>query len=283
MGGFTTKEYYGLTMAGFGIMCCLGHLMIALAHRTKPSMKERNFFLRSLGVSDMLVCVHTFLNAWAAFQNSWVFGDIGCQVDAYLGMAFTLASISNVVWIAKDKYYNVHNSREWNQNYNYHAMMLWISAMVVGGLPLLGFGSYGFETSDPFWQTGCLLDFHYVGFKYTFYIIAISIYWFAVPVYRVTWYYKKINDAGKANLPLEYIVPAQMITSLTPYAVYALLSVTIGAGAVPFYVTAINNVAAKIFIATNPFLYVWSDEELRETCIKLFTEKHEVKKSKKLN
>ncbi|CAK8695992.1 unnamed protein product [Clavelina lepadiformis] len=273
------KEYYGLTMGALGSFCLLGHGLIALAIRSKPSLKERTFFLRSLGLSDIFVTIHIFMSAWAAFQKTWVFGKIGCQLDAYIGMAFALASISNAAWIAKDKYYYACESRKWGQNYSKCAMILWLSAIGFAALPFLGVGSYGFETSDPFWQTGCMLDFHHVGVKYTLYIIILSLVWFALPLYHIIWYYKKIRDAEKAKLPMEYIVPAQMIASWLPYAAYAMLSITLGTSVVPFYVTAINNVAAKIFFATNPFLYMWSDDELGKACIEVITGKKGIKEA----
>nr|CAB3264568.1 opsin3 retinal G-protein-coupled receptor [Phallusia mammillata] len=261
----TAKYAYGIGMAVQGGLCCFGYALFGLLLWGRPDLRKKNRFLVSLGYSDVAIAMHAFASTVAVFYGGWPFGLVGCYLDAFVGMGCTFVSISNVAWIARDKYYRVCKPNKAGQGYKFYVKLVWVLGTIGGLLPFIGFGEYGFETDVPEYQTGCLLKFSTeITNKYRIYIVCIAVIWFLLPVYNIISYYSKIAKATKKPCPMTYIVPIQMTLSLSPYAIYAFISITAGVGAYPEYLTAVNNLAAKIFIASNPFLYMWSDSVLRK-------------------
>uniref|UniRef100_F6VG01 Retinal G-protein-coupled receptor n=1 Tax=Ciona intestinalis TaxID=7719 RepID=F6VG01_CIOIN len=264
------KRVYGVLMGLLGLLTITGYSLLFVIFAKRPDLKKKNKFLLSLATSDLLITVHVFASTIAAFAPQWPFGDLGCQVDAFIGMAPTFISIAGAALIAKDKYYRFCKPKMVGRNYSFHVYLTWTMGIIGGALPFIGFGRYGFETDDVTWRTGCLLDFKSISAKYSFYIILISTVWFVWPVYKLVSSYMKISTKINKFYPLLFVVPVQMAIGLLPYAIYAMVSITIGVSAVPYFCVVINNLAAKVFVGSNPFIYIYFDPELRESCKQIF-------------
>uniref|UniRef100_H2ZM95 G-protein coupled receptors family 1 profile domain-containing protein n=1 Tax=Ciona savignyi TaxID=51511 RepID=H2ZM95_CIOSA len=267
---FSSKRTYGIAMAALGFIAWVGYGLLFVIFAKSPDLKKKNRFLFSLAVSDLLITIHVVASVVASFQSEWPFGSIGCQLDAFIGMAPTFISIAGAALVAKDKYYRICKPKMVGRNYSFSIYANWTLGIIGGLLPFFGFGQYGFETDDLSLRTGCLLDFKTVSAKYRFYIVFISLVWFVWPLYKLTSHYIKISAKLDRFHPLMFVVPLQMLVSLLPYAIYAMISITVGVSSAPYYLVAVNNIAAKVFIGTNPFIYIYFDPELRLACKNLF-------------
>ncbi|XP_039248454.2 visual pigment-like receptor peropsin [Styela clava] len=258
------RAAFGLAMATLGMVSVIGYVVYLRAIWGNRELQKRTIFLMSLCVSDLLMIFgHMAWTVAATFHQSWPFGDLGCQVTAFFAMGPALVSIANVTLISIDTYYRECKKEYCGVNYGIYLAAIWITGLAAGFLPILGMGSYGFES--PL-QVGCLLDFHEAKRGIVTYIALLTVVWFIYPMFKLVKYYNMLQKETGDGFLLR-VVPTQMLCTWTPYAVCSVLFLVAGLTNVPQVPLAIiSNLCAKISIASNPYIYIAGDPKLRIAC-----------------
>lgn len=263
----TFRTGYGLVVTCLAVVCVLGYSCLFYIFYRKPKLMSSNILLMSLAVSDAFIILRCIRTIFSCMQI-WVMTDSTCQDDAFIGMAFTLISISTAAAISHDKYQAACTSNK-KPSSLLQIIKIWIAGLFAAALPLYGVNSYNFETDDPELRVSCLLDFRKRSVAGTIYVLAIFAMFLARPLCDVFFNYKRCSElvsvAKSQNVSFQAhtLIPLQMIASLSPYALFAGLS-SFGLIQLPswYMYSVFNNIMAKTFIATNPFVYMLTDPEL---------------------
>lgn len=263
----TFRTGYGLVVTGLAILCVLGYACLFYIFYRKPKLMSNNILLMSLAVSDAFIILRCIRTVFSCMQI-WIMTDNTCQDDAFIAMAFTLISIHTASAISHDKYQAACTSNK-KPSSLLQIVKIWVAGLFVAALPLYGISSYNFETDDPELRVSCLLDFRKRSVASAIYIVAIFAVYLARPLCDIFFNYKRCSElvsvakSQSVSFQAHTLIPAQLIISLSPYAMFAGLT-SFGLIQYPswYIYPVINNVMAKVFIATNPFVYMLTDPEL---------------------
>jgi len=263
----TFRSGYALLVTSLAAMCTVGYLLVLYIFYKKPRLLSSNLLILSLGVSDAFIILRCIRTVFSCLQI-WTLNEAACQDDAFIAMAFTLISISTAAAISEEKYQAACNSNNRSSSF-FTIMKTWLVGIFFATLPLYGISSYSFETDDPELQLSCLLDFRKRSVIGTVYITTIFAVFMIRPLYEIFTNYKRASEltsvakTQSVTFQAHKLIPLQMVVSLAPYASFAFLT-SFGIISQPnwYFYSVINNIMAKIFIATNPFVYILSDPEL---------------------
>ncbi|XP_039248934.2 rhodopsin-like [Styela clava] len=258
------KAAYGMAMGSLGLASVIGYAIFLRTIWGRRELQKRSIFLMSLCVSDLvMISGHMITTIMATFHKTWPYGDMGCQINAFFGMAPSLVSLANIALIAYDAYNRECKKDQHGTNYGFFITMAWVTGFVAGFLPVLGMGAFAFES--PL-KVGCLLDFSDPRNGIASYLSLLTVCWFLFPMYYIVKYYGKLyKETG--NGYLLRVIPVQVMCAWTPYALCSILMLLVGPANVPQVAFAMaSNLCAKISIATNPYIYISSDPKLKAAC-----------------
>jgi len=263
----TFRTGYGLVVTCLAALCTMGYCTLFYIFYRKPKLMSNNILLLSLAVSDAFIILRCIRTVFSCAQI-WIMNDNTCQDDAFIAMAFTLISIATVSAISHDKYQAACTSNK-KPSSLLQIVKIWVGGLFFAALPLYGINSYNFETDDAELRVSCLLDFQKRSVAGTIYITAIFAIYLVRPLSEVFFNYKRTNElvsvakSQSVSFQAHTLIPLQMIVSLAPYALFAGLT-SFGLIQYPswYAYSVTNNIMAKVFIATNPYVYMLTDPEL---------------------
>ncbi|XP_039605675.1 trace amine-associated receptor 13c-like [Polypterus senegalus] len=105
----TISVFVYLFSACFVILTVSGNLIVIISiSHFKQLHTPSNVLVLSLAVADFFIGIFSFpFLAIKTIENCWNFGDIFCFVYNLIGLSLTSVSISNLVFIAVDRYFAV--------------------------------------------------------------------------------------------------------------------------------------------------------------------------------
>lgn len=280
----TIATSYALIVACLAALCIAGYASVFYIFYRKPKLFSNNILLVSLAVSDAFILIRCLRTVLTCLQI-WKMTDSACQDDAFVAMAFTLISLSTAASISAEKYNSVCITAN-KQSKIVQIVKNYIGGLFFAALPLYGINSYGYETDVLDLRVSCLLNFGKPTVAGILYIFAIFTFYYARSLYEIFFNYKRcseltsVSKSQNVSFKAQSLIPLQIIISLSPYAIFGILS-TFGVIQNPqWYLYAIiNNLMAKLFVATNPFVYILTDSELNSAFKELTGIKNEVTSS----
>jgi len=227
-------------------------------------------------VANFCLCVlQSPFSSSSSFAGSWLWGELGCQLYAFIGFLFGIGVIFALGLLILDRYMQVafgYNGRgAWTPWIMIVAM--WHIVLVFSAPPLLDiFGRYGLEPSG----TMCTIDFWHGNFRnynnYVFFLVTCA---FGIPIaamlymFLKTAHYLQDPDVTKkwSAIQLEhhtaltktcgFLFMAQMIC-WSPYAILVLWTVVFPPSSLNIYYTIIPPIMCKITPVINSALVWWN-------------------------
>lgn len=263
----TFRTVYGFIVTILALACFFGYALLFYIFYRKPKIASSNILLASLAASDAFIilrCIRTIFSC----MEIWVMNESTCQDDAFIAMAFTLISLGTVAAISQTKYQAASSSNKKSSSL-LQIVKIWAGGIFFAALPLYGIHSYNFETDDTEFRVSCLLDFRKRTVASVVYTMAIFAVYLARPLYEIVFNYRRCSEllsvakSQSVSFQAYNLVPFQILISLAPYAMFAgLTSFGIIQNPEWWLYAIVNNIMAKVFIATNPYVYLLTDPEI---------------------
>lgn len=297
--------YYmlGLAYLAIGAVALGGNYIVLKIFSSFPALRTpSNMLVINLAVSDFLLmfsllpeCTYNFF-----LGGPWQFGDMGCQIHAFLGSVFGYNQIATLTFISYDRYNVIVNGFAGTKlTYARVSAMIffsWVWALFWAVLPLeaIGFGAYSLDgilatcSYDYVSQTqinkNAIMTLFV--FNYVIPVSAIIACYFQIvqAVFRheeeLRQQAKKMNvttlrsNTDQDQVSAEIRIAKVSITNIalwlmawTPFAVICLLGTWGDVSKITPLVSAIPVILAKTSCAYNPLIYAISHPKYRE-CLK---------------
>ncbi|KAK4035835.1 compound eye opsin BCRH2 [Daphnia magna] len=293
--------FLGLMYLVIGTCAVAGNAVVLKIFSRFPALRSpANLLVMNLAVSDFLLmlalfpeCVYNFF-----LGGPWRFGEMGCQIHAFLGACFGYNQIFTLTMISYDRYNVIVKGFSGTPLTFNRAVtiitMSWIWALGWSICPLVGWGAYAM---DGIMGT-CSYDYvsqnmnnksHILAATFANYILPIIIiagcYYFIVhAVFKheeeLRAQAKKMNVASLRSNNDQQQVSAEIriakvsimnvsmwLTAWTPFAVICILGTWGDVSKITPLVSAIPVILAKTSCAYNPLIYAISHPKYRE-CLK---------------
>jgi len=295
--------YYFLALAYFfiGTAALLGNAMvIKIFSRFQALRTPANMLVLNLAVSDFILMLALFPECFYNFclGGPWRFGELGCQVHAFLGALCGYNAIFTLTAISYDRYNVIVNGFSGTPlTFNRAITMItasWIWALGWSVCPLVGWGAYAM---DGIMGT-CSYDYVTQSMNNKTHILAACIANYVVPVTIIAGCYysivqavfkheeelraqaKKMNVTSLRSNSDQQQVSAEIriakvsimnvslwMTAWTPFAVVCMMGTWGDVSKITPLLSALPVLLAKTSCVYNPLIYALSHPKYRE-CLK---------------
>jgi len=250
-----------------------------------------NMNLVSLTISDIGIVIVFPLELDACFNLGWRMSETACVMAGFLDGVFAYAQMFTLTAIAMEKYFIIRSPRSVNPQVQLiviKILAVWGLAVLLSGLPFLGFGSY--PTLDGI-EISCAFDYHDRSILNRSYIIASVIFGFILPIFAISFCYtgifriaraslNKMNKGNKLSqekeekkrkleMKLAKTTAVSIICFVISWAPYASIA-TMGVFGkrVPPVAETFSAVFAKFSSALNAVIYVYNHPQFKSAILK---------------
>jgi len=267
--------------------------ILAMYKKMFKTKKSRlfNMNLVSLTIADIGIVIVFPLELDACFNLGWRLSVTACQMAGFLDAVFAYSQMFTLTAIAIEKYFIIKQPRSVNpqaQTIIIKIIFIWALAILLAGLPFLGFGSN--PTLDGI-EISCAFNYHDLSTINIAYIITSILAGFIIPITAISFCYTGIFRIARASLnkmlkgnkvsaekedkkrKLEYKLAKTtavsivcFVVSWAPYASIATMGV-FGKRAPPL-VETFSAVFAKFSSALNAVIYVYNHPQFKIAILK---------------
>lgn len=154
---------FGSLVLGVTMFCgVVGNLVIIWITKRSPRLKANSHILiANLAVADALQSCNIFFMFVTVINGGhWIFGDIICQISAFLTVEFVLASMLSLTTISINRYFKVVYPERYDKLFTTKSVwiiiaFIWILPLAYAIPPLVGWSSYVFNPG----KCSCLFKF----------------------------------------------------------------------------------------------------------------------------
>ncbi|KAL9955388.1 hypothetical protein ACROYT_G036700 [Oculina patagonica] len=165
---------FGSLVLGVTMFCgVVGNFVIIWITKRSPRLKAKSHILiANLAVADALQsCNIFFMFITVINEGHWIFGDIICQISAFLTVEFVLASMLSLTTISINRYFKVVNPERYDKLFTYKSVwiiiaFIWILPLTYAIPPLVGWSSYVFNPG----KCSCLFQFR-MNHSYAYFLV----------------------------------------------------------------------------------------------------------------
>nr|XP_020661617.1 melanopsin [Pogona vitticeps] len=284
----------GGVILAVGITGTLGNLLVIYAFcRSRGLRTPANMFIINLAVSDFLMsitqCPVFFTNS---LNRRWIFGKKGCELYAFCGALFGIASMITLTVIALDRYFVITRPLASIGVMSKKKALLillgvWLYSLAWSLPPFFGWSAYvpeGLLTScswDYITFTPSIRAYTMLLFCFVFFIPLIVIIYSYVFIFRAI---KKANrtvrrislDSGKESqriyqkiknewkmAKIALVIISFFVISWSPYSVVALVAFAGYSHLLTPYMNSVPAVIAKASTIHNPIIYAIAHPKYR--------------------
>ena len=146
------------TLALIMIFAIFGNIALITTIHCKASLHTlTNRFILNLACADVgvgLFCIP--FSVVTCYTGEWIFGNIMCQLNGFMNILFSLASVFTLTVISVEKYFSIVKPMvvvittkvSWIM-----IAMTWMAALSFAVIPLTGFTAFDFKTGKC-WSSG---------------------------------------------------------------------------------------------------------------------------------
>ncbi|KAM6945000.1 opsin 4xb [Lycodopsis pacificus] len=284
-----------------GTLGITGNALVMLAVCSNKKLRNLpNYFIMNLAVSDFLMAFTQspifFINC---LYKEWVFGEMGCQMYAFCGALFGIASMMNLLAISIDRYLVITKPLQtihWGSKRRtvLAILMVWLYSLAWSLAPLVGWSSYipeGLMTSCTWdyvtytlanrsytMMLCCCVFFIPLGiilYCYLFMFLAIrkttrEVERLGTQVRKSTLIKQKSMKSEWKLAKIAFVVIVVYVLSWSPYACVTLISWAGHANILSPYSKAVPAIIAKASAIYNPFIYAIIHNKYRTTLAEKF-------------
>ncbi|XP_078372663.1 pyroglutamylated RF-amide peptide receptor-like [Oculina patagonica] len=177
--GYTTKLAFLISAMILGVVGFAGGSLImyfvssrkqALYLRSNRFMKNLNFYIKSLALSDMLCALVTLpLNCiqiyFDIFQSRWA-----CKIVRYLSILFPVITINNLVVIGVEKYFSLRRVPRTLRASTVRKLIFlaWAIGFAISLFPAATFATIRYDLNETHFTVVCKYDREYLPFQVMF-------------------------------------------------------------------------------------------------------------------
>ncbi|OQR76027.1 visual pigment receptor peropsin-like [Tropilaelaps mercedesae] len=298
----STHTAIGVFLTVSGLIGLLANVIVLVTFWRSLSSKlsPASIVLVNLTFSDVGILLMGFpFNATSHLAGRWLYGAIGCQVYGFCCFLFGTAHIGALSLLAYEQYRTISRMRpdaapsqryldRLQRTYIFYGIVIWMFAFIWATPPLFGWSRYSLE---PF-GTACTIDWRQNTFEYKAYVVAYFIGGYLLPFTLIIFSFRRmvvikriykqefarrsiecrdkptiidsLKEQREEDLTMTcLLIVSSFLTTWTPYAVLCLWSVIWGPDTVPSLLMIGPNICAKASGALNPFIYSFSNRNLR--------------------
>ncbi|XP_053165374.1 melanopsin [Hemicordylus capensis] len=284
----------GAVILAVGITGSLGNLLVIYAFcRSRGLRTPANIFIINLAVSDFLMSITqcpVFFTS--SLSKRWIFGETGCELYAFCGALFGIASMITLTVIALDRYFVITRPLTSIGVMSKKKALLillgvWLYSLAWSLPPFFGWSAYvpeGLLTScswDYITFTPSVRAYTMLLFCFVFFIPLIAIIYSYVFIFRAIkntnravqsigsdsskesqrLYQKMKNEWKMAKIAL--IVILLFVISWSPYSAVALLAFAGYSHVLTPFMNSVPAVIAKASAIHNPIIYAIAHPKYR--------------------
>ncbi|XP_060875893.1 opsin-2-like [Metopolophium dirhodum] len=153
---------WGILFAIVMILGCTGNaLAIFIILKFKSLQKSIDILMLNLAISDLILLANSTVVIYNSYYQGPALGNLGCQIDGFIGSLTKAVSTMTLNAISLDRYYAVIRPLKSLGKHTKHRARIWIGMIWIYGLlfsiiPLLDF-DYGFTPTG--FLISCTFDF----------------------------------------------------------------------------------------------------------------------------
>ena len=185
--GYTTKLALLVSMGIVGplgfvgsclILCFVSSRRQALYLQSSRFMKNFNFYIQSLALSDMfsaivslpLTCIQIYFDL---FQAHW-----GCRIARYFNIVFPIITIYNLVVIGTEKYFSLRRVPRTLRVSTVRKLIFlaWLAGFAITLLPAATFRGIRYDLNATHFTVICKYDAEYLPFRLMFLSFTVVVY-----------------------------------------------------------------------------------------------------------
>ena len=185
--GYTTKLALLLSMVIIGVVGLVGGSLIlyfvcsrkqALYLKSSRFMKNFNFYIKSLALSDMLcamvslplTCIQIHFDV---FQGRWA-----CKIVRYFNIVFPVITINNLVVIGMEKYFSLRRVPRTLRASTVRKLIFlsWVVGFAITLLPATTFEPIRYDLNETHFTVICKYDREYLPFRLMFLSFTVIVY-----------------------------------------------------------------------------------------------------------
>ncbi|XP_055038420.2 teleost multiple tissue opsin b isoform X1 [Misgurnus anguillicaudatus] len=252
-------------------------LVLVVFCRYKVLRSPMNYFLVSISVSDLLVCVlGTPFSFAASTQGRWLIGEAGCVWYGFANSFLGVVSLISLAVLSYERYCTMMGTTQADStNYRNVAMGIgfsWIYSMVWTLPPLFGWSQYGPEgpgtTCSVNWTAKTTNNVSYIVCLFFFCLILP----FIVIVYSYGRLFQAITQVSRINTVVSrkreqrvlFMVVTMVVCYLLcwmPYGVMALMATFGRPGLITPAASIVPSLLAKTSTVINPIIYIFMNKQ----------------------
>lgn len=185
--GYTTKFALLVSMGTVGLLGFVGGCLIlcfvssrkqALYLQSSRFMKNFNFYIQSLALSDMFCTMvslplHCIQIHFDLFQNHW-----GCKIVRYLNIVFPVITINNLVVIGTEKYLSLRRVPRTLKVSTVRKLIFlaWLAGFAITLVPAATFTGIRYDLNATHFTVICKYDREYLPFRLMFLSFTVVVY-----------------------------------------------------------------------------------------------------------
>ncbi|XP_012938994.2 pinopsin-like [Aplysia californica] len=255
--------------------------------KNKRLRSPTNIFVMALNLCDLLMClVGIPMSMTSAYAHHWLWGELGCDIEAFIVYFLGLSSMYVLMAISFDRYIAISRPLLGTKITKKVAVISCGACYLLGFLwsifPAFGWNEFTLEGAG----ISCSVNWENPSPVYTSYIYAIFFFCFVIPVGVMMYSYygiiatlRSLNKSSvwdmdsrvaRRNLAIErkmmktacLIVLAFWVCWL-PYTIVSFVAAFLGGDTIPVFLATIPPVIAKCQGLLNPIIYVATNKQLR--------------------
>ena len=220
--GYTTKLALLVSMGTVGLLGFVGScLTLCFVSSRRPAlylqssrfMKNLNFYIQSLALSDMfsaivslpLTCIQIYFDL---FQTHW-----GCKIVRYINIVFPIITINNLVVIGMEKYLSLRRVPRTLKISTVRKLIFlaWLAGFALTLVPAATFRGIRYDLNATHFTVICKYDREYLPFRLMFLSFTVVVYVLPsiflivvnVSLIRTVWVKVKMTISNQVNNPIK--------------------------------------------------------------------------------
>ncbi|CAL8104565.1 unnamed protein product [Orchesella dallaii] len=178
-----------------GILSTFGNILFILTVVRWRYLRNNShmLLLLNMAVCDLAISVTGYpYTTISGYIGRWIFGDVMCQLYAFLCFTFSQVSMNTLVAVSIFRYIAIcrpHMKHLLTSKTSFWALgMVWAHALFWTGAPLVGWSSYTFEPT----RISCSFDWNDRTIGGISYVIGTTVFCYISHIWILVWCYKRI-------------------------------------------------------------------------------------------
>lgn len=192
----------GALLAVIFLTSLLANTFVILVFWKRKTLSISNRFVANLTICNCLNTVVIIPGALTSLlAKQWLFGQFWCVSTGFLMNVVVSASIFTLAVISIDRYCAVVTPLHYSMKLTYKRcsgfiVCIWVTAVVISAPPLLGWNAIEFQLN----KMVCTVKWSGDGRYDSYYVYALIMFSFLLPLTAILWTYFRIYRAARGNI-----------------------------------------------------------------------------------